>query len=350
LTVQYAPAYQRPYNLIDRKRFDMGSTLEDVPEGFLIDGVLHRSVTLIYGQTNVGKSTIAASIAAALATGREEWSGRTVSPSAHGPVVIVCGDPDSRYEYQERLFKVLDEFTDMSQFIELVAPFRPTSPEGWEEVRSVVAETGAKVVIIDNLSAFIGGTLSDDALIKQFYVEMDKFTRQGIAVLVLAHVSDKTGPDGKAARLPIGSALIRFGPRWWALAWKGGGKVRLEFDGNSGGAWWLDLSEPDGIPRFDVVDSKTTSELREGREKRARERSDKTNYDRSEVGDWVVANCQGMSREQAAMAIAGQFGYRYKASTAKSLLSNGAFGGVKQAGPRNARRWERCSSGSTAGT
>jgi hypothetical protein len=338
-TVPYLPAYARPYSFLERKRFDMSSTLEDVPEGFLIDGVLHRSVTLIYGQTMAGKSTIAASIAVAIATGKGEWSGRPVSPAAHGPVVIVCGDPDSRYEYQERLCKVRDEFTDESQFIELVAPFRPTSPEGWEEVRSVVAETGAKVVIIDNLSAFIGGTLNEDAPIKQFYVETDKFARQGIAVLVLAHVSDKPGPDGRAARLPIGSALIRFGPRWWALAWKGGGKVRLEFDGNSGGAWWLDLSEPDGIPRFEVLGSKTTGELREGREKRARDRDAKTRDDRSEVGDWVVTNCQGMNRERAAQAVEGAF-RGYKASTAKTLLSSGAFGGVKQVA-RRPPRWER---------
>ena len=171
----------------------MDTTLEDVPEGFLIDGVLHRSLTLIYGQTNVGKSTIAASIAVALATGKNEWLGRSVSPAAHGPVVIVCGDPDSCYEYQERLYKVRDEFTDKSQHVEFVAPFRPVSPEGWEQVRSVVTETRAKVVIVDNLSAFIGGTLSDDALIKQFYIEMDRFTRLGIAVLVLAYVSEKKG-------------------------------------------------------------------------------------------------------------------------------------------------------------
>ena len=339
-----------PYGLVDRKRFGMGSTLEDVPERFLIDGVLHRSVTLLYGQTSVGKSTIAASMAVALATGKGEWLGRKISPAAHGPVVIVCGDPDSIYEYRERLFKVGDEFTEESQSVELLAPHRPVSSEGWEQVRSIVTETTARVVIIDNLSAFIGGTLSDDSLIKQFYVEMDKFTRQGIAVLVLAHVTDKPGLDGKAARLPIGSSLIRFGPRWWALAWRGGGKVRLEFNGNSGGAWWLDLSEPDGVPRFDVVGSKTTGELREGRETRARDRSDKTRNDRSEVGDWVVANCQGISREQTATAIVGQFGGRYKASTAKSLLSNGTFGGVKQTGPRNARRWERSISDSTAGT
>jgi hypothetical protein len=340
LSIRAIEAYQPRYALIDRKRFDMNSTLDDVPDSFLIEGVLHRSVTLIYGQTMAGKSTIAASIAVALATGKTEWAGRTVSPSGHGPVVIVCGDPDSRYEYQERLFKVRDEFTAASQYIELVAPYRPTRPEGWEQIRRVVDETGAKTVIIDNLSQFTAGSLSDDDLVKQFYAEVDEFARRGIAVLVLAHVSDKKGPDGQASRLPIGSSLIRFGPRWWALAWKGGGKVHLEFSGNGGGGWWLDLTEPDGTPRFDVLGGKTTGELREGRVRRARERGEKTEDDRSAVGDWVIANCQGKNRKEAAGAVAGHFP-GYQVETAKGFLSDGAFGGVKNVGTRSAPRWER---------
>jgi hypothetical protein len=336
---QIAP-YQPRYNLLDRKRFDMSATLEDVPENYLIDGVLHRSVTLIYGQTMAGKSTIAASIAVALATGKTEWAGRAVGPSAHGPVVIVCGDPDSRYEYQERLYKVRDEFTSPDHYVELLAPFRPTRPEGWHQIRAVVAEVGAKVVIIDNLSQFVAGSLSDDDLVKQFFTEVDEFARQGIAVLVLAHVSDKKGVDGNPARLPMGSSLIRFGPRWWALAWKGGGKVRLEFDGNGGGGWWLDMSEPDGIPRFDVLGSTSTEELKEGRANRARQRAARTLDDRSDVGGWVVANCQGMNREQTAEKIAAQFP-DITVSTAKAGLSKGWYGGVKNTGPRNASRWER---------
>jgi hypothetical protein len=138
----------------------------------------------------------------------------------------------------------------------------------------------------------------------------------------------------------MGSSLIRFGPRWWALAWKGGGKVRLEFDGNSGGGWWLDLTEPDGIPRFAVLGSTSTEELKEGRANRARQRAAKTLDDRSDVGNWVVANCQGMNREQAAAKVAAQFP-DIKSSTAKSGLSKGWYGGVKNVGPRNATRWER---------
>jgi hypothetical protein len=289
-----------------------------------------------------GKSTIAASIAVALATGKEEWAGRAVSPSAHGPVVIVCGDPDSRYEYQERLYKVRDQFAFAGDYVELVAPFRPTRPEGWTQIRAVVAEVGAKVVIIDNLSQFVAGSLNDDDLVKRFFTEVDEFAREGIAVLVLAHVSDKPGPEGRPSRLPTGSSLIRFGPRWWALAWRGRGKVRLEFDGNGGGAWWLDLSEPDGTPRFAVFGSTSTEELKEGRVKRAQQRDAKTLDGRSDVGSWVVANCQGMNREEAAAKIAAQFP-GITASTAKGALSRGEYGGVKNTGSRSAPQWERVS-------
>jgi hypothetical protein len=337
-------AEDQVYPLLDMVMFDMATTLEDVPEKFLIDGVLHRSVTLIYGQTEAGKSTIAASIAVAVATGKDEWAGRTVSPATHGPVVIVCGDPDSRYEYQERLFEVRDEFVSPDQRIALVAPQRPASPQAWEQVRGVVRATGAKVVIIDNLTQFVAGSLNDDEPIRQFYAEVDEFARRGVAVLVIAHVSDKKGPDGNPARLPIGSSAIRTGPRWRALAWRGAGKVRLEFGGNGGGNWWLDLTEPDGIPRFAVLGSTSTEELKEGRANRARQRAEKTLDDRSDVGNWVLENCQGMNREQAAEKIAAQFP-GVTVSTARGALSRGEYGGVRNAGSRAAPRWERAPRG-----
>lgn len=326
------------YKFIDVETFTRDSTLDGVPAAFLVEGILHRSVTLFYGQTKSGKSTLAASLAVALASGQETWLGRPVAPDAHGPVAIVCGDPDSLFEYKERLFRVRDEIGDGR--ITLISPWRPTEPAGWEEVRSAVMAAGARVVIIDNLSQFVSGSLSDDDLIKAFYMEVDKFARQGIAVLVLAHVSEKPAVDGKSQRLPHGSSFIRYGPRWWALVWAGGGKCRLEFDGNAGGRWSLDVSEPDGVPRFDVLGSRTTEELKEGQQRRARDRDAQLLKERSNVGEWVVANCQGQNRDATAQAVAAAFP-KYTVTTAQKFLSEGAFGAVKNVGTRNAPQWAR---------
>ena len=211
--------------------------------------VLHRVVSLVLSSApKIDPPPAGVAIA-----GRPRWAGR-IERRRGPPVVIVCGDPDSLLEYKERLYEVRDDLSD--GIIRLVAPYRPTQPEGWEEIRAAVTAVRAKLVIIDNLSQFVPGSLSDDDMIKLFYQETDKFARQGAAVLVLAHVSEKKDMGGHAQRLPQGSSLIRFGPRWWALVWRDPGKkVRMEFDGNRGGKWWLDVTEPNGIPRFDVGDT-----------------------------------------------------------------------------------------------
>src|SRR5690349_2880598 len=86
--------------------FTRDAYLPKVPPPFLVEGVLHRSQTIIYGQTNAGKSMVGLSLAVSVASG-QPWNGRT--PSASGPVAIVSGDPDGLYENYDRLDKVRDD-------------------------------------------------------------------------------------------------------------------------------------------------------------------------------------------------------------------------------------------------
>jgi RecA-family ATPase len=78
------------YNYIEVETFTKNTTLDQEPPPFLIDGVLHRSVTLLYGQTKSGKSTLAASMAVALAGGHGDWLGRPIAPDGtQGPGKVV---------------------------------------------------------------------------------------------------------------------------------------------------------------------------------------------------------------------------------------------------------------------
>jgi hypothetical protein len=275
-------------------------------------------------------------MAVALAGGHGKWLGRPIAPDGTGPVVIVTGDPDGRREYKTRLHAVKGELGDGE--ITICAPYRPTRPDGWEEVRAVVSAAKARVVILDNLSAFVPGSLNDDDSVKLFYQEVDKLARAGVAVLVIAHVSEKRTDQGPS-RLPYGSSFIRFGPRWWGLAWVSGDRLRVEFDGNDGAPWIMDLTGPDGVPRFDVLDVTTADQLRERKAGNQRKRRQATDDRRSQIGTWVLQNCQGLTVREAAGKVAAEFPSE-SAGAARNNLARGAYGGVVQVDTR-AHRWAR---------
>jgi hypothetical protein len=321
---------QRQYKYIERERLDRHMTLEGEPPPFLIEGVVQRSVTLLYGQTGSGKSSLALGMSIAVASGQPEWLGQRIATDGPMPVVIVAGDPDGKAEYKEMLHPVRGQLGDGS--IDVVAPYRPTKPEGWEEVRSVVRDTGARLVVLDNLSQFVPGSLSDDDMIKLFYEEVDLFPRDySAAALVIAHVSEKWDSNGKPSRLPMGSSSIRFGPRWWGFAWKSDGRVRVEFDGNRGRPWSMDVSEPDGTPAFRVLSVMTPDELAHKREER-RQRTTRgrvTLARRDEIRALVLAE-QPRSERAAARLIADRFGM--SENTARDRLRDGAYGVTRAGG------------------
>ena len=183
------------YRFMDCELVTKDSTLDGEMPPFAIEGVLHRAVTLWYGQTGAGKSQLVTSMAAAIASGATEWLGQPIAKEWQGqPVAIVCGDPDSRLEYKERLISINDELKDGKVW--LYSPYRPTQPEGWEEVRQAVMASNAKLVVVDNLSQFVPGSTSDDVAVKLLYAETDKFSRDGVAVLMIAHVSEKPTENG----------------------------------------------------------------------------------------------------------------------------------------------------------
>ena len=293
----------------------------EIPEGddvspFVIDGVLHRSTTLIYGQTEAGKSTVAAAIALAVAGNQPEWLGRPVS--RHGQVLIVAGDPDGEREYRQRLTNGRD------QDIDVYAPNRPAIPETWGEVAMIARQCDSTLVVIDNLSAFVPGTLNDDYAIKQFYGQTDNIARDGAAVLIVAHTSEKSGEHGPSTK-PMGSSYIRFGPRWSCYAHRSRGSLVLDFDGNEADPWQLQVSKPNGRPEaFEVLAHIGADELAERRSGRAQRQDDK----RRRICQYVGEHRGSMTDAALAALIAEQFGG--KISSHKTLLSRGAYGVVER--------------------
>src|SRR2546423_10582519 len=90
---------------------------------FLVEGAIHRSTTLLYGQTLAGKSTLAASIAMAVAGQDQAWLGKRIMN--HGHALIVAGDQDRGGDYRRRLRRA------GADNIDIYAPYQPAIPDTW---------------------------------------------------------------------------------------------------------------------------------------------------------------------------------------------------------------------------
>jgi AAA domain len=290
------------YRHIEVDRFRADTPLPKVPNPALIGNagsvILHRSLTVVYGQTDVGKTQWLLSLATCVASGRD-WNGHKVHRS--GPVAIVCGDFDGRYETQERLAKVRDDLGDGE--IIIVTPERPASEDAWIEIENATED--CVLVILDNLTNFVPTSLNDDEGIRAVYAKLRALNlRNGCSVTVVAHTSDKRGEFGYS-NIPMGSSAIRTDPRWFvSLVRKRGEFVSVHFEGNGGRPWEMLISEPTGAPRFDVLTIVTADEVSKRRRNRTRQTLDKN----AEEATWWQANCTGLSGTKAGEELAKQFG------------------------------------------
>src|SRR5215472_8155654 len=117
------------YQHIETFTFTKDTYLPKVPDLFLVDGILHRSMTLIHGQTTVGKSMLALSLGVKVAAGAPDWNGRALT--GYGPVAYVGGDPGVVFEAYDRLNLVREDLAHGE--IRIIAPERPTRREAWQE-------------------------------------------------------------------------------------------------------------------------------------------------------------------------------------------------------------------------
>jgi AAA domain-containing protein len=67
---------------------------------FLVDGIICRSLTLVYGEPGAGKSTMMAALTIALANGEKPFLGQAIYATGPIRVGVITGDPkeDQRYE------------------------------------------------------------------------------------------------------------------------------------------------------------------------------------------------------------------------------------------------------------
>ncbi|MFJ9265154.1 AAA family ATPase [Streptomyces bacillaris] len=168
---------------------------------FLIEGLIHRTATMIYGRPKAGKSFVALSAAMALGEGTP-WLGQDVEPLN---TLLWALDPGQEDETYQR-FNTAQGKADSRLFITDVRP--EDSDEWWSEFSDVLVSTGVEVLIVDNLSALLGrGSYNNDADVRPALGRLQALLDEGIAI-VLVHHSGKFNEEQGSGKSPMGSTAI----------------------------------------------------------------------------------------------------------------------------------------------
>jgi AAA domain len=292
-----------------------GNPLEDERPPFLVEGIVSSTLTLLYGAPKSGKSTLAAALAVAVANGGTYLE----KPAPRGKVAIVTGDPSDDDQYYRYAYGRVPDGA--------VTPYafsRPPMAETWGKVCYEIERNGTNLAIIDNLTAFApGGDVSDQRSFRTFYDGViDQLTRNGIAVVLIHHTSEKRGEHGGYSRTPMGHTAISAAARWkWRIETPDvTGPSRLTFEGNYGPKYEMLVTRPGGVADFDVIEVTQPDELAARRRNRQRATMDRN----AEIARWVVDNCQGVtSNTEAGRRVAGQYGG--SEGTHRVMLGKGAY-------------------------
>jgi hypothetical protein len=155
-------------------------------------------LTVLEGDPGLGKSTLAIAVAAAVSQGTALPGGRPVTPA---PVVLVTYEDGLADTIRPRLdaagadaslVYAIQGMTSSRGEPERLACFPQDAPDVFDAVRTL----GARLVVIDPLSAALAGTTDSykDADIRRALAPMSRFAEEtGVAVLVIRHLTKSAG-------------------------------------------------------------------------------------------------------------------------------------------------------------
>lgn len=168
---------------------------------FLVEGLIHRTATMIFGRPKAGKSFVALSAAMALGEGTP-WLGRDVEAKN---TLLWALDPGQKDETWQR-FNIANGAKDSRLFITDVRP--EDTDEWWAEFSDILVSTGVEVLVVDNLSALLGrGSYNSDADARPSLGRLQALLNEGVAI-VLVHHAGKFNEEQGSQQTPIGTTAI----------------------------------------------------------------------------------------------------------------------------------------------
>lgn len=296
---------------------------------WIVEGLVSTAITLLYGQSKVGKSFLTSALVAAMVTG-ERFLDKEVE-ARDWKIAIGFSDDEADTEHIERVRTVVPDDTEMAVGFFELPQMRDAAT--WEELFTEVVDAGYNFLILDNLSGLVRGSVKNDDVVNDFYSGVKLFSRAGIPVLVIAHETDHTGP-GTSSGLPVGSYANTIHPRVRINIYRTNGKVFLRTKGNSILETRYKLHHGAGA-RFTLLEEKTMDEVRAEREAKAEERA-QAREDRKakretaavqakeqdqKIARYLFENGQGQTQGAMARKLAEEFGG--SSSTYNSNITKG---------------------------
>ncbi len=282
---EHSPRYPQPYTLAQLRAGRR--------DPFRVPGLVHSSLTGFVGEPYAGKSSLSANLIASAVQGADFLD---VPWDEHPDrIVLVCTDPGNAAEYSDRLEELGVTDDDGRVVVFESAPMS----EGWADVRQDFALTPSSLVIVDNLMGVSPDVNSTKDVGGFFDAVQHHLCTHGVAVVVIAHKSEKYGERGKA-RTPMGSTAIsaKFRHVVYVDPREGSG-IALRVRGNqvSGEQLWT-LSRGGGAADLHVTSTEAVV---------PRNRSKEIHDRNANVADFLVTECGGLSKKDAAAKAAPVF-------------------------------------------
>lgn len=291
--------------------------------GFVIDGLVCTTSTLLVAEPKAGKSLLGASILGALLTG-EPLLGREVRVPDGGWRIALCWtDDNAEAEYRDRLMTILPKGLEPAVRFYRVSEI---DGKGWSRLHSEIKADGCNFVIFDVMNQALCGSANDDKVVTDFFRGVRECTRNSIPVLLIVHSSEKTGEHGKSKN-PLGSTQISGNARWIiSLTRNASGVWTLETKGSVADICAIRFTAPEfDVPRFEIGKEVSGVEKRTS----SRQRSTATLNRNGEIAAYVVAECQGLSQADTAARISAKWNLR-KSGCVSNLSGGRGYGALLQ--------------------
>jgi hypothetical protein len=190
---------------------------------WLIEGWLVSSATMVAGSPESGKSSLVASMAAAVPSG-EAWLDAPVTTDRTGPVIIITTDPSDSGQWASkgRDLKVADDAWELITF----------TPERWEYYADLADGWNARLLVFDNITSGIEGPINE-ADPYSILGPLGRISDAGTPVVAIAH----TGKGG--SKDPMGPTAYKAWRRHGIHVSGSGERRKLHRAGNLGS--WPDV-------------------------------------------------------------------------------------------------------------
>ncbi|WP_330182866.1 AAA family ATPase [Nocardia sp. NBC_01503] len=266
-------------------------------DDWLVPGLIASTSTLVFGEAKIGKSWLIAHLIGALVSGGEFLNVQV--PQGNYSIGVCYTDDAGHREYAQRLSTAVSG-TDHAVTLYGLGIMKRAD---WDALHHVVTDAGHNVLIIDNLTQILDGSINEDDVIRRCFDGIRRFTQAGIPVVIVGHSSDAKGKSGYKPDRPMGSAAISQSVRWlMQVRHTRGGNLSVNTYGNIDHGRTMKIRADDGA-RFTVLETSEKTETVTN----SRERSTQTLDRNQEHAQFVVRECQGVSLREAGRRLADKF-------------------------------------------